>query len=190
MKPSGKLSENFSNFLDRFKDLYSFPKVLQQTPYKIEEIDTKNNKIIIHCHITRTEINITLEDAIGKPEIINNLPSLQACWLGYYYATALPDEHRLKKKNTPTNFSLRTATNRFRIVSFFHHSATLMYLDLKLNKTYTEKAIDLIQNKFVINNIDPSQACYIGMLAGYEIAKQTGQIPKEKFFNSGFKLVQ
>ena len=70
MKPSGKLSENFSNFLDRFKDLYSFPKVLQQTPYKIEEIDTKNNKIIIHCHITRTEINITLEDAIGKPEIV------------------------------------------------------------------------------------------------------------------------
>ncbi len=50
--------------------------------------------------------------------------------------------------------------------------------DIQTNKIHKQKIAHVVQDEFVINNIDPTQACYIGMQAGYKVFRKPFESPE------------
>jgi hypothetical protein len=167
-----KIIEMFRNAISFFRDCLLLTLLSLKVRYHIEELNLKKNQLILRCRYSRSFIKTTLDDAVGSFGIIEHLSSLQACWLGYYYAISLPNQQ-------PLGFTLQMKKGRFKIVSLDHRSSVLTYLDTKLNKVYKERVTEVVQDKFVIENLDPTQACYIGMQAGYEVNKHGIEVLKK-----------
>ncbi|MDP1574321.1 MAG: hypothetical protein Q8L78_05270 [Coxiellaceae bacterium] len=170
--------KNFKNkllvLLEKFRRAYRLSKFLQQTPCRLEEIDLKNNKVIIHCYVSRTEMNLSTKDAISEAKLINSLPSLQACWLGYYYGKSLREGKMSNKKfskHENKHLLLRSSKKRYSIVGLEHRNFMIAYIDLKTRIEHTKPAIELAQDNYFLENIGPSQACYIGIWSGIAVAK-------------------
>lgn len=166
-----------------FKAIYRVAKLSDESLYRIEEVDTTTNKIIIHSR-TRTIIKTTMQEAVVETMIVDGLSSIQACWLGYYFAKSVSLSGRRKnKKAHNVHYELRFNKGRFKIVSYDTRMALLNYLDTELNIVYKEPVVKVAQDEWLISNIDPSQACYIGMLVGYEVIRRginvfTEQLPR------------
>ena len=155
-----------------FSDFIEINNFFRQTPYLLEEINTETEQVTIHCRGSRAYIKTTIEGAIIAPNIIKGIPSMHACWIGYYY-TCNP---KISRKHQGLGFEPQTIKGRFKIISLETRTSMLTYFDKKTNLTHKEKITNIVQDQFFINNIDPTQACYIGMQAGYIIAKHGYQI--------------
>lgn len=141
--------------------------------YRIEEICISKREIVFYGHDSRTIIKASFEEAINTPGIIFNLPSIHACWIGYYYGKALR-EGQLTPKNM--SFLLRPSKRRYNIISLDHRRSTITYIDLKDRSEYTTSITELAKNHEFLENIGPSQACYIGVWTGIEVAKHGSEI--------------
>ncbi len=184
-----KLLEFIKDVFNKLGEIYNFPR---NAPYLLEEINTETEQIVILCRGSRAYIKTTIENAIVTPNIIEGLLPMQACWLGYYY-TYLPSVNitkRISRKYHELGFKLQTKKGRFEVISLEMNTSILVYRDMKTNYMYKKKITEVVQDPFVINNIDPTQACYIGMQAGYRVAKYGTNAFSEKSNKPILKLVK
>lgn len=146
---------------------------------EIKEFDFQKKEVVIYCYGVRIiTIKSPIAEVVGDPNIVINLPSLQSCWLGYYYGKLCTQPSNGSSFHTKAgSFLLRFTQGRFKIFSFDRENM-LTYIDMKTQKSYKESPIVIVQNTHVISQFDSSQACYIGILAGLMVAKQGEQIIK------------
>ncbi len=140
---------------------------------EIKEFNLQSREVLIHCYGVRIIIiKSSISKVITDPNIVVNLSSNQASWLGYYYGklytSSQNDELLVKFKNG--GFFLRISCGRYKMVAY--NNKILTYTDIKTNKIYKGSPISIFQNNYLISQFDPSQACYIGMLVGLIVAKQ------------------
>lgn len=177
MNPIKKIFAKASCFFSSVKNFSLSAMSIQEFAYRIEEINVVTNRIVIQCYGMRTLIKTTFSEAIYDSTILHGLPPKQASWLGYYYGKSLWETSANKKTNKKQeiNFLPRFNKERFKIISMDRYS-NITYLDMTLNKTYTEYPVEIIKNKYVITHLGSSQACYIGILAGMEATKHGANI--------------
>lgn len=139
------------------------------TQFRLDEIDTKTGNTIIYCHGTRTIIKTTLLEILNDHRMVAALSSIQACWLGYYYGKLCGkmdmDKKQIFAQQKCNGFLLYSTKGKFKITSLDRHN-NVTYIDIKSRKEYTENLLTLAYHERLIAQFDPSQACYIGLMAG------------------------
>ena len=158
------------SFITKIKYLFHTFCEYAKTPeilYKIDELDIEANQVTLHYYGSRAILKMSISHVINDEEIIGNLSSIQACWIGYNYSKYFS---KIRQKNI--NFSLHVKKGRYKIISS-ERSGEIKYFDLKTRKEFQEHPINIVQNISVIEQFDPTQACYIGMLAGRTSEKTT-----------------
>jgi hypothetical protein len=141
----------------------------EQALYRIEEINTSLNEVVLHSRGARATLRTTITETIADHNIVNNLSALQACWLGYYYGKQQRAETSPNKKSKHASkhvaFNLQIGKGHYKIVSQ-EREGEIKYIDVLTRKEFKDQPLDIAQNELLISQFDPSQACYIGMLAG------------------------
>lgn len=127
---------------------------------RIEEIDVSNKLLIVRSPGVRTILKIPINKAISDPNILGNLTSLQAAWLGYYFSLAY-------ESNYDSSLMLTHRDGKYKILSLDRHGY-IVYLNVHLKTSNRLTPAAILQNREILSGFDPSQACYIGVLAGLD----------------------
>jgi len=162
----------FYNVISKIKNIYNLLFFTEET-YFIEEINVQTNKVIIRYRGTRTIIKADLGSIISDAKIIDGLSPEQACLIGGYFGRVLRkslESNKALKKAKRLSFLLKNNRGQYRIV-FENRSGEVGYLDQKTKKEFIEHPLTMAKNSYIISKFDPSQACYIGILAGISMEK-------------------
>lgn len=167
------LFQLFKNIKTQFDSTREMIGLYQESPYYIEEINTRIQQVTIRPRGSRVVIKASFESVVGDPKILAGLSSVQACWIGGYYGRALRDaKHNGIALRTTQNMSflLKNTRGRYKIV-FQNRNADIGYIDQKTQKEFVESPLTIVQDKLIISRFDPCQACYLGLLAGISLEK-------------------
>ena len=141
--------------------------------YIIEEINMKSHLVVIRCIGSRTIVKLTLESLVTDRTIINGLSAQQACMVGGYYGrllrASLEGREAFKKVKNMT-FLLNNKGKRY-IIAFQNRNGNIGYYDKKTRQEFVEHPLSMVNHDYIIAGFDPSEACYIGILAGINIEK-------------------
>ena len=162
--------QSIKNVIQETVNKFSLAK---KFPYKIEEINLQKNLVILTCAGTRTVIKLTLEDVIADSVIINGLCPYQACLLGGCYGRlmrASPDRGHKLKKVKDMNFLLSNKQGRY-VIRYQHRNGEIGYFNKKTRQELTEHPLTMANNRYIISEFDPTEACYIGILAGSSLER-------------------
>jgi hypothetical protein len=141
--------------------------------FHIEEIDFPMNRALIRFIGTRTLIKTTIIELIQDPKILQSLSATQACWIGGCYGRYLQnslDQNKAFSNISLETFSLKEDKGIYRIISR-DRSGEISYMHKKTKILYIKKPLDIVLNEKIINSFDPTQACYLGILAGVSLTK-------------------
>lgn len=174
--------------LSSLKHIYEHIRELDNTLFRIEEIDLSSQAVIFYCQGVNTVLKMPIPEAISDDAIISNLRPTQACWLGYYYGKIARDIPSLTKRNV-SDFLLCFSQGQFKILSQ-DRKGDITYIDTKTKEIYTENPIELSKNEFVISRFDPSQACYIGIIAGINISRVGESVFSKRKIHPILKVVK
>jgi hypothetical protein len=156
--------------------------------YKIIDIDPETLDVVIKCINTTTKLKDKIPQIIKDIDILAGLASMDACWLGYYYGQIIQKKSVLeaKKLTADVNFLMRNNRGKYRIHSL-NRDGRISYLNTILNVSEEEHPITIAKNESMINQFDPSQACYIGILSGLDADRPTR---KADFIKPNLRLVK
>ena len=163
------MKKKFINFLKKLIAL----SVFNQNSCRIVEINTRKQEVVFHIKNRAIFIKSTFSEAIADLSIIDGLYSSEACWLGGYFGRALRSSFTggdALKKAKSMSFLLKNARGQYQIL-FQNRSDEVGYYDKKTKKEYLEHPLTIANNEYIISRFDPSQACYIGILAGISMEK-------------------
>jgi hypothetical protein len=171
------------HILKTFLRLYREIKAEDNAPLRLEEIDINKKQVIIRSHGAHTFIKLSLAEALGDPSLIANLHPKQACMLGYYFGISYAKrkasaKESILKQNTQ-GFLLQFKKGRYKIISL-DRKGDVTYINTKNNDIYNENPMLLVAKDEIIKHFDPSQACYLGILAGINQQKQQQNINTAK----------
>ena len=156
--------------------------------YTIEEINFKSQMATVRCRGTRRAIKQSFESIVGDTEILGGLSSIHACWIGALYGRVLRASFEKKsalRKANNMSFLLKNKKGKYSFI-FENRTGEIGYLDQKSKKEFIEHPLTIARDNRIISRFDPSQACYIGMLAGISLEKalsmdeRTGENNTEK----------
>ena len=172
MNIKNKITKIFAFILRSYHELRATSK------FRIEEIDLNTSTVIVHRIGSHTIFKLPIADVMCDAEIISNIPSEQACWLGYYCGKMC---NKTLLEDYSHTFSIRSIQGNYKISSQ-DRKGNIVYFNSKTQEIFTATPIEICENENVIKQFDPSQACYIGILAGKAVDKHGAQIffPKSK----------
>lgn len=149
-------------------------KAYFESPLRLEEIDTDARMVVLRSRGARAILKISIAEAVTDPLVLSNLLPMQACWLGYYAGQLYGDLGVVKKNifsgSRAAEFKLHFKKGRYKITSQ-NRRGDIEYIDTHKNVIYRDLPLRIARNNAVISHFDPSQACYIGVLAGMEMHK-------------------
>lgn len=181
---------------DRINVLFKAIMFYQLAPYHIEEIDLTKQQLVIRCRGTRSIMRPSYVDVIADDTIIRGLSPMHACWVGGYFGRAFrsPDQKKeMLGKMRNISFSLKNNRGRYKII-FQNRNGDIGYFDQKTKREFVEHPLTVANNEYIISGFDPSQACYIGMLAGISMEKtmaadaETGAVEVDEIMKKPPKL--
>ncbi|OGT53631.1 MAG: hypothetical protein A3F17_01095 [Gammaproteobacteria bacterium RIFCSPHIGHO2_12_FULL_41_15] len=151
----------------------------QQMPYFIEEIDVSKHMLVVRCRGTRSVMKMSYVDIINQVEIIEGLSPVHACWIGGYLGRCLvnAEKKEILQNRMNISFGLKNKKGRYKIL-FQNRNGDIGYFDQKTKREFLESPLVVANNDHLITGFDPSQACYIGMLAGLSLEKTLSQPSK------------
>lgn len=158
-------------------------------PYVLEEVNMARQEAVVRCSGTRTMMKFKLEILVGDMTIIQGLSSAHACLLGGCYGRILRaamEGREVLKRVKKMDFLLSNRKGRYQII-FQNRNGDIGYLDKKTRQEFVEHPITIVNNKHIISGFDPSEACYMGILAGSSLEKA---LASEKDINAAEKLIQ
>lgn len=142
--------------------------------YRIQDINDKNHKVTVRCSGSRAIIVTHLMAIVGQAKIISGLSPEQACFLGGFYGRALSKNLggiEAFKKARKLQMLLQNNCGRYKII-YQNRDGEVGYFDQKKQIEYLEHPLDIVNQTSLIMGFDPSQACYLGILAGIELEKK------------------
>lgn len=161
-------------FNKKISEFYHALKQVDTTAIKIEEIDLGNKVVVLRSKGAIATLKIPLVEVMADPYIIPKLSPSQACWLGYYVGLLYDTSERLYQdqllKKSGYGFMLKNEKGHFRILSQ-NRKGEITYIDSLTHATQSDFPINIVQDNAVIKKFDSTQACYIGMLAGFHVLK-------------------
>lgn len=157
-----EISNYFKGALDRLRR-FSKPA------FRLDRINSEKGIASIYCRGARVVINQKIHEVICNPSIIHNMDSIQSGCLGYHYGLLVENERNdmgfLLNKKKKSKFSLRFSKGENTVLSITR-DGRVNYKNNNSNEVYTESPLDLYKDESILINFEPSQACYIGILAG------------------------
>jgi hypothetical protein len=154
--------------------LTAFLTIIQQfTPkddikYKIVEIDMGNQSVLFRVCGSSATMKHYITEAISDNLLLSGLSPIDACLIGLCYGKLLKrsiDRGYKLIKNPFSGYQLSAYKGQYKILSL-DRNGEITYIDSKTQFTHSKLPTDLVQNDDLIRDFDPSQASYIGTLAG------------------------
>jgi hypothetical protein len=165
-----------------FKQYFSFLKLQWQhylrqknIIYRIVEIDAQHNIFSLQIKGRNLLIKKDFFDTISTENLVQNMSALDASSVGFYcgrlfYASKSSSENPEKNSfNFP--FALTHQHGRYELIGQDLRTQEITYIDKVNSVQFKELPTAVIQSDYIINKFDPTQACYIGVLAGRLIEK-------------------
>jgi hypothetical protein len=163
-----------------------------QALYRIEEINTKLNEVVLHSYGMRVTLRSPIVEIIADHNIINNLSAPHACWLGYYYGKQQRAETNItttKHQMKHVGVNLRDNKGHYKIISQ-ERNGEIKYINIQSRKEFKKSPLFIAQNETLISQFDPSQACHIGMLAGLAANKHNRSLSIPERHTPMLKIVK
>jgi|GEM_PF-2544604 hypothetical protein len=170
-------------FLHKTKNMIAAFFFKKGPVYQIVEIDLSTQKVSFKLKNKSTVLKYDLLEALTDKDIIDGLSSTEASWIGGYFGRALREnsESSIAKKHTTAMDSFLVDTNQSRYrVTCRHRDGKISYIDKSTKKEYTEHPVTIVTTNHVITDFNPSQACYIGILAGLHFDKAQKELQSDK----------
>ncbi len=142
--------------------------------YEIVEYNMPTQIVTIKLRGKLAIIKIRFAEAINDISILRNLSAIDACWIGACYGRLLRREQlsggslKVARKNC---FMLTKCRGIYQIVSQ-DRDGKIGFVNKKNNRYFSQPALDIAQDKALITRFDPTQACYLGILAGIALETQ------------------
>ena len=130
--------------------------------------------VLLHIKHKNIFIKQTFSEIISTPSILDGLSCKHACWIGIYYGKALRMALESKKNHKnfyKPNYLLKHKHGLYKIISE-NRNGTIDCLHIRTKKELNATPLLISQDEKLLKLFDPSQACYIGILAGIEISKR------------------
>lgn len=144
--------------------------------YRLTDINPDTLIVVLKCLNSSALLKDKLPKIINDKDILSGLEPIEACWLGYYYGKAIQKKSGQEKKKLESNVSLLMQNKRGKLLIYsFNRGGTISYLDTETKLTITEDPLLIAKNPDLINQFDPTQACYIGILSGLQIQKDVSK---------------
>ena len=148
-------------------------------------IDNQKKIIIINMRGIKSPIHLGFEEIIKDRDILNCLPSIQACYVGYSYGSYLYNCHNKSNyPEIPFDYLIDVPMNKHRIC-MLDRQKNLIYLDRVSGNQYSKSPIQIMLDKSLLIGFSSLQSCYIGILSGIA----NGKI-KDRFNKRDDKQVQ
>lgn len=163
---------------------------------RLVEVNTSLQEVVVHVRNRSVFLKCKLGEAVSDLSIIDQLDPAEACWLGGYFGRALRSSLEGRdaiKKAKSMSFLLSNKRGRYMII-FQNRNDEIGYIDKKTQREFVEHPLTVANNEHIISGFDPSQACYIGILAGISMEKaismdkKTGQSQLELLLNKPPRL--
>lgn len=139
----------------------------------IEEIDIPKKTAIISCRgIFKTHVKLEFNEIISDSDILSNLSSIHAAWIGYYYGIS-GNEFKNKhcyQQSIEEDTSLEENIAECSVLSL-NRRGYILYLDKASGIAHSSLPIKMLENKKLLKKFSPNQACYIGVFGGVSILK-------------------
>jgi hypothetical protein len=151
------------------------PNVSPGVIYKVIDINPDTLNVVIRCINTTTNVKDKIPYIIKDKDILSGLEPVEACWLGYYYGRAIQKKSAdvVKKSTDDVSFLLRNTRGKYRIHSL-NRGGMISFIDTSTNVISEKLVIRIAKDEAMVNQFDPSQACYIGILAGLQEERTVG----------------
>lgn len=139
---------------------------------RLVDIDPKTQEVVFQIKMKSPIFRCSLTEAIFNSSLISTLSAQEACWLGGHYGRYLKSSNKNQKMRNQNNKLeiLKNSKGNYQIVCL-NQGGKILYRDKKCGKIYDEHPLVIAINEHIISMFDPSQACYIGILAGISIEK-------------------
>lgn len=135
-----------------------------QKKYKLLEINALTEVCEIRIVGSLFILSIRASEIMGSPQFLSRLSSIDACKIGKCYGKYFRQKSSIKKiKNIA--YTLSDKQGKYKILSL-SREGNIEYVEKSTQKIHVEKLINIIENRALIKNFDPSQAAYLGFLAG------------------------
>ncbi len=141
--------------------------------YRIVELNLKKQEVTLNVKRRSLILKYDLAELIKEIWLIEALSTEDAALLGYFYGRC----YRLSQANSnssksigPSPLLLKKNSGRYKIL-YHYRNGNIAYIDCTNHQEFLEHPLDIMHNSYVINNFDPTQTCYIGMLAGLSYEK-------------------
>lgn len=164
-KNESKHPETLGYFKRTWEGLRQFSK----PAFRLDKINSENCTASIYCRGARVVINQKIHEVICNANIIHNMNSIQSSYLGYHYGLLLEnsksDVSFLLTKKRRSKFFLNFSKGENIILSITR-DGHINYKNKNSDEINTKSPLDIYRNESSLIYFEPSQACYIGILAG------------------------
>ena len=143
--------------------------------YRIAEIDTQNHVFSLQVKGRNLLITKDFFETISTENLIQNMSSLDASSIGFYCARLFYSSKSSSKTSEKNSFNFPFALThqygRYELIGQDLRTQEITYVDKVHRTQFKELPTAVIQSDYIINKFDPTQACYIGVLAGRLVEK-------------------
>lgn len=174
-----------------FKEIIKLLKNFSKPAFRVDKFDHENNMVSLYCRGARVVIKKRIHEVICNANLIHNMNPKQSSFLGYHYGLLIENvknevSYMLDKKNKTTFFlGLKKGSNK--IISITR-DGRINYKSKHSDEICTKHPLDLYRDDSTISYFEPSQACYIGILAGLSQKKAPYNPPTLILLNNTKKM--
>lgn len=141
--------------------------------YRIVELDIKKQRVIFNVKRRSLILKYNFSEVINEMWIIEALAIEEAALLGYFYGRCYrlsqANKQSISKPNT-SSLLLKNNTGIYKIL-YHQRDGNIAYTDCHTQESFLANPYSIIRNPHVLNKFDPTQAFYIGILAGFNLER-------------------
>ena len=141
--------------------------------YRVLKIDPVNYQVLLQIKGKRAVFSTNFVDIMESKSMLQSISALDACCIGFHYGRSSRSFSK-KRASFISNFSFSMdhSFGQYRLISENGFTGEIKYIDKIYKKEFVELPTAVVQSSYIINKFDPTQACYIGFLAGIMIEKE------------------
>lgn len=138
---------------------------------RLEVVHLDQKYVVICCRFfLKTYVRLKLRDIILDSALLSQLPPAQAAWIGYYYGVFCSGRTHSSEESGLEFSGFQDEKFPFQLYGL-DRKGYLVYFNKNSTETVLESPFKILKDLRLIEKFHPSQACYIGLLAGRVVLK-------------------